>query len=150
MGSGRFIHSRQSRVNLRLLRVGTTFSLIVLLIINCGKSADNNARSVSVQELSSLIQSGKELFLLDVRTEPEYTQAHLEATDKRIPYDQLKPNLELLPADKNTAIYCFCRTGHRSGIAADYLVSIGYKNVYNVEGGIVAWQNKGYEVVSGP
>ena len=104
---------------------------------------------MSVRELSNLIESGEELFLLDVRTKPEYEEAHLAATDELIPYDQLKSNLDRLPKNKNTAIYCFCRSGRRSGIAAEFLVLSGFKNVYNVEGGIIAWRDAGLEVVSG-
>lgn len=93
--------------------------------------------------------SGEEFFLLDVRTQEEFVENRLSFADDQIPYDSLKHYLEKLPKDKNSVIYSFCRSGRRSGISTKYLNSIGYVNALNVEGGIIAWVDAGYETVSG-
>jgi len=150
MESGKFTRSRQSQARPRLFFSALVSLLALLSIVTCGKGSDREWQVVTVRELSGIIESGKEIFLLDVRTRSEYEQAHLAAADDLIPYDQLKSNLDRLPKNKNAAIYCFCRVGHRSGIAAGFLASIGFKNVYNVEGGMTAWKKAGFEVISGP
>lgn len=104
---------------------------------------------VTVEELRRLAQTDSTLFLLDVRTEPEYLAERLSFTEARIPFDSIEQHLERLPSDKTTPIYAFCRSGRRSDIAADRLRSAGYTRVYNVAGGIVAWKAAGFETVSG-
>jgi rhodanese-related sulfurtransferase len=82
-------------------------------------------------------------FVVDVRT-PE--EQHIKGTDAVIPYDKIKENSDKLPADKNTVIAVYCTSGHRGGIAARDLISLGYVHVYNLAGGTTAWQNAGYEM----
>ncbi len=119
-----------------------------MTLLNCNNK-NVNSDEVSIQFLKSEFDAGKEFYLLDVRTLPEYTAGHLSFTDDLIPYDQLPKHLDKIPQDKSTTMYIFCRTSRRSGISTTYLRSIGYPNVYNVSGGIVAWQNAGFEIVSG-
>ena len=98
--------------------------------------------------LKSEFDAGKEMYLLDVRTMPEFSQGRLSFVDDLIPYDSMHLYLDKIPQDKETTIYLFCRTGHRSGIVTKYLRSLGYTQTYNVVGGIVAWQNFGFEIIS--
>ncbi|MFZ1685567.1 MAG: rhodanese-like domain-containing protein [Candidatus Zixiibacteriota bacterium] len=104
---------------------------------------------ISVHELNRRQRAGEPLFLLDVRTESEFILGHLPFTDALIPYDELPESIGQLPADRNTFIFAFCRSGRRSDFAAQYLSSIGYCNVFNVAGGIIAWHDAGFETVSG-
>ncbi len=105
--------------------------------------------SITVQQLCRLAESDRDIFVMDVRTEPEFEQLRLAFADIRLPYDSLSGLLGLLPQDTTAEMYCFCRTGRRSAISTDYLRSIGYTNVYNVSGGIAAWRQAGYPTVSG-
>jgi len=128
----------------------------VLLIVSCGQrnSAQGgdtpHVSTVSVQDLHSAIESGRDIYLLDVRTDKEFETSRLAAVDNLIPYNKIKTYSNQLPKDKNTEIYTFCRSGRRSGIASTILADMGYTNVHNVTGGITAWQNAGYKTVSGP
>jgi rhodanese-related sulfurtransferase/rubrerythrin len=82
--------------------------------------------------------------LLDVRQPAEYEQAHLPGA-KLIPLPQLADSIEKLDPQKPTIVYC--AVGGRSRMAAQLLTHHGLQEVYQVEGGIQAWEER---TASGP
>ncbi|OGK31397.1 hypothetical protein A3F29_01560 [Candidatus Roizmanbacteria bacterium RIFCSPHIGHO2_12_FULL_33_9] len=75
-------------------------------------------------------------FLLDVHI-PE--QKHIDDTDAFIPYNEINKNLKKLPKDKKTVILVYCRSGAMSKEASDKLINLGYSNVYDLQGGLNAY-----------
>lgn len=69
--------------------------------------------------------------VIDVRTEPEWNAGHLDGA-VLIPYDRIEQGITAVAPDKNTKIYLYCRTGRRSGIAADTLKKAGYQELINL------------------
>lgn len=123
-------------------------ALLFLLTFACRSKEAEAVPSITTLELKQLVDDGVDFFLLDVRREDEFKAVRLAFADTRITHDSLEAHLELLPQDKDSSIiYCFCRGGVRSAVATRYLLSIGYKNVYNVAGGMLAWQKNGFETV---
>ena len=77
---------------------------------------------------------------MDVRSEGEYAQARVESTDFQIDHESVTSAKDSIP--KNRDIVVLCRSGMRSQIAAMYLIQSGYtaESLYNLEGGIMAWE----------
>ena len=70
-------------------------------------------------------------------------EGEIAKTDAFVPYNDIEKNLDKLPADKNAKIVLYCRSGRMSTLAAETLVRLGYTNVWNMEGGMVAWEMLG-------
>ena len=105
-------------------------------------SNTTGAKLVNNQEFDQLMK-GADAFVLDVHT-PE--QTHIPGTDAFIPYDQIDQHLSELPADKQTPILVYCRSGNMSAIAGKELTKLGYTQVYDLEGGTVAYKESHNQV----
>ncbi len=80
-------------------------------------------------------------------TQEEYNAGYIKGSTL-IPVQVLDKRFNELPKDRKLLVYC--RTGHRSVQASEILVNNGFKEIYNMKGGIVEWTNAGYEVRSIP
>jgi len=83
--------------------------------------------------------------IVDVRTAPEYSQGHIpNAISIDIYQRDFEQKIQQLPKDKE--IYVYCTVGARSSQAAQILLANGFTKVYNLDGGIMDWANKGFEI----
>ena len=71
----------------------------------------------------------------------------IEGTDLYIPYDQLPARAAELPTSKSAGILVYCRSGAESAIAAQTLLDLGYEHIWNLDGGMNAWQSSGRTLV---
>lgn len=95
--------------------------------------------NVTPTQLSKMLKQ-KDFFFVNVHIPYE---GEIDLTDAQIPYDQTTQQLSKYPADKNAKIVLYCRSGRMSSIAAKELVKAGYTNVWNLDGGMSAWEMQG-------
>jgi rhodanese-related sulfurtransferase len=109
------------------------------------KPKSTNKQSLKSSPLTpSQLQSRQEkLLVIDVRGWFEYFMGHIAGAE-RMSRDRI---LKEVPKDQAIAITCL--SGHRSDMAAQWLVSEGYSKVHSLRGGLLAWQSAGYPVHRG-
>jgi len=73
-------------------------------------------------------------------------EGEIPDTDLFIPFNAIEQNLDKLP-DKNTPIVLYCRSGAMSTVAAKKLASLGYTNIYELDGGFNAWKASGRPLI---
>ena len=98
---------------------------------------------VSVRDAKELIEGNPSLVILDVRTNEEYTNGHIEGTIN-IPIDELEERLDEL--NNNDELLVYCRTGNRSRTAIEILNENAYEKLYHMNEGISAWIASGYSI----
>ena len=101
-------------------------------------------QNVTPDELNTMLKN-KDFVFVNVHIP---FAGNIAGTDLSIPYDQITApeQFSQLPADKNAKIVLYCRSGRMSAIAAEDLVSLGYTNIWNLTGGMVDWEQAGFEI----
>lgn len=104
----------------------------------------SGAREVGTLEATQLINHRNAL-LVDVREDKEYAEGHIPNA-RHIPLGALPKRLKELEAAKSRPIVMNCRSGARSASACGILRKNGFEEVYNLRGGIKAWQQAGLPI----
>ncbi len=133
-----------------LLKSLFCFIISTLFFINCQKakseqtaaeqSKQDNYQELSVQEVNSLLQSSEDVLLIDVRTTEEYNGhlGHIAGSTLK-PVQQIDNWIGEIDKDTAQTIVFICRSGNRSGRAAQFFQEKGYSNLINMTGGMLAW-----------
>ena len=95
-------------------------------------------KNLSSIELKNWIKSNKNMLLLDIRTEEEFEEAHIE-NSINIPLQSLLYNIDELQDYDEKDIVVYCRSGHRSITACNLLSMEGIDKLYNLEDGILGY-----------
>jgi rhodanese-related sulfurtransferase len=72
-------------------------------------------------------------------------EGNIPGTDVSIPYNEIGRNLEHLPG-KGARIVLYCRSGSMSAEAAETLIELGYEDVWDLRGGMIAWEDAGFRL----
>ncbi len=95
-------------------------------------------KEITVEELKEKIDGKEDFQLIDVRESFEYETSNLDG--ENIPLAGILLEKDKISKDKPVIIQC--RSGKRSAQAVKMLENEGYDNLYNLEGGILAWKEK--------
>jgi hydroxyacylglutathione hydrolase len=97
----------------------------------------------SVEKLNTLMSTNDPITIVDVRTCGEWQSGHIPGAI-HIPVDSLNEKISTQNLEDKLAI--ICRTGYRSSLAASVASRQGFKDVINVDGGMVSWHQKNYPI----
>ncbi len=127
-------------------------SLLWISLVSCGQKQKEGSDDQSTGSKISLISPtelnkvNKDILLIDVRTPGEYASGHLE-NSVNIDYkaDNFK---ELIAAlDTNQDVYVYCKVGGRSNNSAKMMEKMGFKKIYDLEGGILQWEKEDFKII---
>ncbi len=107
---------------------------------------DNNAsgiisKKLNTEDFKKAVEKSGKAQLIDVRTMKEWDEdGHIDgATNIDFYQKDFKNKMEKL--DKNKPVHVYCRSGGRSERTAEMLVEMGFKEVYDLDGGFTAWES---------
>ena len=118
--------------------------LMLLMILTVATQVWAAEKDITSRDAKALLDKNKTVFLLDVRTPQEYSQARL-AGSVLIPINELERRVNEIP--KNRPVLVYCAVGARSKPAAGFLAKQGYKEVYHMTDGLVGWYRNGLPIV---
>ncbi|WP_338938188.1 sulfurtransferase [Fusobacterium nucleatum] len=106
--------------------------ILNILALSAISKSEENSTDVEASDIGKLVKNKE--FLLDVREEYEYQDGHIKGA-VNLPLREILGKKDSLPKDKD--IYVYCRSGHRSADAVNFLKSLGFEKVHNIEGGFI-------------
>ncbi len=120
-------------------QIFTTITLVVLIALLIGIVVADKLKKYKDIDANGAIalMDEKDLIILDVREDKERKKGFI-AKDIHIPLSQVKNKLDTLDNSKKILVYC--RSGSRSSHIAGLLTRNNFEQVYNLEGGLQAWQ----------
>ncbi len=96
-------------------------------------------QNITVDEVKHRMDAGEQLNLVDVRELSEHTEFNIGGILHPLG-KVMRFEVDELDELKNKEVICYCRSGNRSGQAALMLETMGFANVKNLSGGILAWK----------
>ena len=114
----------------------------------------SSAKDITAEDAQSLIMQGG-YTVIDVRTPKEFAAGHIEGaynidisnSQSNSSNDKLDFLSQIQKLDKSKKYIIYCRSGKRSKKAENIMYQQGFKDVYNVTGGLLEWENKSLPLV---
>lgn len=128
----------------------STFSLVIFLLLACNTGNEGNSavELLSPEQFKQKMEATNNKMVIDLRTHGELHQTGPIAGAKNFDYNSGKMQLLKDNLNKDISYFLYCASGGRSGKASEELLKAGATKIYDLNGGINAWQNAGYDVAS--
>lgn len=110
-------------------------------LLFAGGVAAQSIKSLPPKEFQAAMQAASNYVLIDVRTAPELASGKLKGA-KHIDIRSTNFNQRIQQLDPNQPVFVYCHSGGRSMMAAKRLASLGFDQIYNLQGGIVSWNSQ--------
>lgn len=127
----------------KIFSLSLLFGINLLVLTSCTSSAQNT--NIEVMEFEKAI-SQPNVQLLDVRTAEEFASGHIKNALQADWNNDSQFEERVKALDKSKPLYVYCLSGGRSKSAMQWLMDNGFTNVYNLNGGIGAWDRAGKEI----
>jgi rhodanese-related sulfurtransferase len=106
----------------------------------------NTVPIIQPSAVKALMEKGEKITIIDTRAPEEFKVSHLEGAQFLNYESYSTDDLKKIPS--NTKVIVYCSVGYRSERVGEKLLKLGYKNVFNIYGGIFEWKNEGQAVVN--
>ena len=119
------------------------FVILSFTILSCNGQPSKKIESVAPEVFAEKIKATPNAQILDVRTPEEFASEHIDkATNINWLGDDFVTNVENL--DKSKPVFVYCKSGGRSAKASAKLAELGFKTIYELQGGIMKWNAAGF------
>jgi thioredoxin 1 len=119
------------------------FAFLASIFGSCTPSSSQNAGYLlSPKEFAQKTKAVPSVRIIDVRTPAEYAKGHLQGA-VNIDWNGNSFEAQIMALDKSKPVFVYCHSGRRSGLAADKMRADGFKQVYEMDGGITKWEAAG-------
>lgn len=121
---------------------------LAVTVAACGSAAEGTVTLVNAEASEQLIESTRDLVVLDVRTPEEVADGALPGA---INIDLSSPDFtrQVAELDRNVPYFVYCRSGNRSAQAVRIMQDLGFTEIYELDGGILDWTEAGGRLTVG-
>lgn len=119
-----------------------TLFLLPFIFISCQGQSSKTVQTIDVKLFAEKLKTTDNPQLLDVRTPEEYSSEHI-GNAVNVNWNGSDFVIKANKFDKSKPIFVYCKVGGRSAQAADKLAELGFKEIYNLQGGIMKWNAAG-------
>lgn len=138
--------SRTLKTRTNLKKLSIVLSVIIsFTLLNCKQSAAQQSTLLEPQEMKEFLSSN-DVLLVDVRTPHEFNSGHIENAIN-IDFKSVDFAKEVQKLDVTKTLVIYCRSGRRSGMGTPEFVKAGFKQVYDLKGGVLNWQKNDLKLV---
>ena len=117
--------------------------VVATIIVSYFKKSKSDAKALSAEDMQTLLQLDN-VQLIDVRTPKEFKGGHIQNA-QNINFLSSTFTEKIKKLDKNKPLIVYCRSGKRSAKSIRKLFEAGFTEIYDLEGGIIKWKQKGYK-----
>jgi rhodanese-related sulfurtransferase len=134
-------------LTLLIIAIAIICAIVVTWAKRSKDQSELDRHSISVEQLQSMMVSGQEVLLFDVR-QPLDLLAYPELIPgaKRIPPEDVLDKPSLIPRNEDIVVYCTCPGDKTSRIVLRRALALGFTRIKFLTGGLAAWKTKGYPV----
>ncbi|MFZ2283285.1 MAG: rhodanese-like domain-containing protein [Lutibacter sp.] len=120
--------------------------LVTILGMSCNTKSQSQSDAIKVLTPTEFKEKSVNQTIIDIRTPQEFSEGHIEGA---ININYFDDNFldQIAKYDKNQPIFIYCRSGNRTTSASKKAADFGFKEIYDLEGGILYWIKNNNEIV---
>ena len=123
---------------MNILHISLFLFTSLFIFDSCAKKGASTYQNINAQDAKEIFSSSKEVIFLDVRTPEEIAEGKIEGA-MEIDYRDENFSDQIAKLEKDETYIVYCRSGRRSAEASEIMTNLGFSDVTNLEGGILAW-----------
>ncbi len=125
-----------------MLKLVSSLLFATLVLIGCSIGQGASKTDLTPTEFSNQLKETENPMIMDVRTPGEFLEGHIQNA-VNIDWNGANFDAQISKIDKSTPLFMYCLSGGRSSSAASHLREVGFKNVLELDGGMMAWRSAG-------